>query len=951
MKRKIQKIIICIGFLTALSLAAIFTACDMVRIEDPALTDGSRSGSKELSEKERDELEKTGHFLKLVNMPLNTQTPNVFSVSVANSASPIGKLNKDNLIYIYKETDTCTVYLPLVYNDDAEFWETGFFYTAFTIHVDAVTKYIVDVSDRFLVSYTDGRGTANVNNLPTSSAPILDPRYLTVFNLPASTSIHNFSKVAVHNQAGAVAKCNEYSQIVLSVNDNLAVAKIPLHYNSVDQIFSETGVFYVVFDINVDAETRYTVVLDDQVKVTFINGNGYLDILNIPDKPVPYLTIKELPLNATKYHLSNVDISNLAESVAGCSNYKNIIVLKDKDFLTFLIPLSSSNGGYFQDSGRFAVTFTFNIDIDTQFIYEKKDNLILPFTNGSAEFSILSFYGAFEASLLNPNDTTKPVIKAGSLFDINGNRITVQSNTQIDTLTPNSSCFMYLYAYVADSDVFYEFSTTAPTYNSKRRGWYNGARRALWKMIYIKSSNSFILKTSMKEGEDAFPHFGMHGLSITDHADYNQLTESKLKVKVIYGGSNPPAQTISLDPGVYVIELVGAAGGIGRAFNGTGGAGGHGGCVREILTLNSKTDFTAFTGSAGAHAPAAPTHNNFGIVTTKNYYAYTVQNVLHGYTTTPEIVSNSFIQSDTVFPTVGVYGVHDLMSGGGGGGGGSGTFLYSPGANYLLIAGGGGGGSGGSYLTPGGGGGSGGTIGPGAGGGGSGSLSQSSPVGTSNWSSPGGLGGAGGGYNGGKAGSVANSGGSAETVLSSNSYLAGGAGTASYNAASLTTFYYSFTLFDTTLSLPCIPTLYVTSTGPIAAASQRSQTTSNKLVSVRTMFSVSGNSGSGGSVSVTSYPPGPQEWLNTIGIGGQGASSLPLSAVSINGSLSSTVSEPGRYNSDWNYYNDKYNSTISWTLGEPQPAQPGGHGGNNRNSTRGYGTMNGEGSIVIHKIY
>jgi len=887
----------------------------------------SPSVNIELTEIERDEIEKTGHYLKLINLPLNTQAMNVFSVSVANSSSAVANLNKNKPVMIFRENNSCSLYLPLVYDNDNDFLETGSFFTAFTIHVDAVTKFIVNLNDRFLVSYSDGRGQADVSNLPSKALVIDEPHYLTISNLPLSVSIYNFEGVYILNQSGVVARCADYSQIVLSTVEKSVTAQIPLFYNSINQIFNGNGVFYVSFDINIDAETRFTIFPDDKVKVTFINGNGFLDINNVPNNPIPYLSIKGLPLNATKKQISNVNVYNLARSVAECAEYKDIIVVKEYDLLTFLVPLSYSDGGFFLDSGRFVITFTFNIDIDTQIVYSRDDNLIVSFINGSAEFDINSFYGFFDAVLTNMNNSDKPIIKAGSSFDVNGNRCIVKNDTFVNALTPSSSCLLFLYVYYADNEFFYEFSSTVPVYNSKYKGWYNGKRRALWKMIFLYNSNpsEFLFKTYVN---DSFPQFNK---SVLSDSDYSQLTAAKLVVKSIDGAGNPAADSFTLDPGVYVVELKGAGGGAGRSYISTS-IGGTGGFIREIFTLNSTTSFTAFTGSGGGAAPAVSTSGTFNIVTTINAYDYRLNAGSMGNGT--YVSDLKYVSSNEVVNSMTINNTNSSMSGGGGGGGGSGSFLYSSGSNgnYLLLAGGGGGGSGGSYLTPGGAGGAGGSFGPGAGGGRSGSFSQTSDVGNGNFSSPGGPGGQGGGFGGGIGGvistAVSGNGGDSLSFLSSNTFTLGGSGVPSYTSSDFNIMpYVSFACYP--LSESGKP---YTSTPPYAVSD-------NKALSVRTNFTFSGNSGSGGNAATLTFSMGPQVWLDSNSAGGSGASPLPLINIFITGTYDRPPYKPA-------------NTDLTLTIGLPRPGQGGSHGGNNRNSTKGGGAGSGAaGSVIIRKIY
>jgi len=922
MKKKMQKIILCIGILAALFVSAFFVStCDMVGIDKSnGFGKDLGSDSREISAEERDELEKNGHFLKIVNMPVNTQVPNVFSVSVANSASAIAKLNSKNIIYIFRETNpkgekvSSTVYLPLVYNNDSEFIETGSFYTAFTIHVDALVKYIVDISEQFIVSYTDGRGTADVNKLPTYSNFSPEPRYLTIFNLPSSVSVYNFSGVSVRNQVGDVAKCKDYSQIVLSVKDNFATAKIPLHYNSVDKLFTETGVFYVLFDINVDIETRYTLTLDDQVKVSFINGNGFLDILNIPDKPIPYLIIKELPLTATKQQLSSVSVYNSANTVATCVDYKTISVLKDDNYTTFLIPLTSSSGDYFNNTGRFGVSFTIYVDYETQYIFTNEDKLILPFYNGSAEFGIESFFGYFKASLVNSdlNDTGSPIIAVDSSFDVNGTLVNIDHNLHFDDLTPSTSGMIYLYAFNMDGEVFYEFSSTKPKYNQKKKGWYNGNKRALWKMVYIRSTNYFIFKTYI---EDNFPQFETYSFNINQETDYNPIVSGKTLSKSIDGNSNLPAENFSLDPGLYFVTLKGGGGGNGSMG---GGAGGQGGIIRELVSLNEKTTFTGFTGSGGKTASSCSPSGNFVIVTTSNSIVYTYTHFTNSGSSGPgsgdriSAVSCSY-SNDYIDGNITVSGVSSSSAGGAGGGGGSGTFLLSSSSlgNYFLVAGGGGGGSGGSWISPGGGGGSGGTIGPGGSGGASGWLSTSDSLNKFSWNSSSCSGGAGGGYGGTDYNPI--------SFYSTTSTISGGGGAGSYSSGNfsisaplLTHYEIGSITFNKNSSNP---TFVSSSLGnPVTV------TSSYPSFSVRTSYSFTNASAGSGT---TYFPSG--NYISSNNAVARGGSAPALSGVSVSGR---TVSIGGR-----------------------KDGNAGEKGGNNRNNDKGYGTNAAEaGSITVYKI-
>jgi hypothetical protein len=670
------------------------------------------------TENERDDYENNGRYLKLTCLPPNTHANNVFSVLIANSSSQIAKLDKNNPVYVYKEKDfTSTVYLPLVYNNDRDFIETGSFYAAFTVHVDAVNKYAVDLSDKILVQFTEGRGTFDVRNIPSVSSAEL--RYLTVVNLPSGFVAQGVSQVNVHNMYSPVASCQDYSLVEVSASGGSASVKIPLHFiDSQDSVFTSSGSFFVSFDLYFDAVTHYTVSFQDRVSVNFINGNGFLDINNLTADNVPYLSIIGLPVNTTNKHFSNVSVYNKTGSVASCGNINNIAIVKYPTHSTALIPLSYRGNDYFRDTGVFIITFTVNIDALTQISYSREDSLMLNFFNGSASFDYLTALGFFSGELVNPNDLEPPVIKNGSSFDVNGSIYRASDDIVIDSFITSYNCVTYLYAYRVENEVFFEYSSVTPVFNSSKKGYYNGNKRALWKMLLLT-----VPPANPLDSPQNFFLFKKYIYDEWSHLDYfvinNQFLINSLKgtapVYSLSGENNPTPASVTLEPGIYMVSLTGAGGGSSYYHNvnsvvinpdlnnkyyilnsfttypnnrsrsnnvfspdnylplAEAVQGGDGGTVTEILVVTSATTFTSFTGSGGTSSSKSNQEND------------------------PPLLSS------------------------GGGGGGSGAFLYSA-QGYFLCAGGGAGAPGISSLSPAGGGGLGGSIGPGGGGGGSGHL-------------------------------------------------------------------------------------------------------------------------------------------------------------------------------------------------------------------------------------
>jgi hypothetical protein len=997
---------------------------------------GSGDSSLFLSEQERDELEKYGHFLKITHMPVNTQTANITSVQIANAAAAIAKLNKNEQVRIFTEKDSATVYLPLAYNDDIEFIETGSFYTAFTIHIDALTNYILVLTDKILVPFTEGRGTLDIRTLPyrgpggdahrylviynlpphllaqnvsnvmihnqtspvaqcenygfldvssfggsaTLSVPLafIDPpsmftgtgsfyvafdinidaltrytvtaqdrvlvpfnngtgylnvndlptpqgaehRYLTIINLPSTLLPHNVSNVMIHNQTGPIAKCEDYSLLEISASDDKSSLRIPLVLNNPSSMFTGTGNFLVTFDINIDAETRFTAVTDDQILVYFNNGNGSLDILNLPEKSIPYLTIQGLPYYTTKAQISGVSVYNLVGSVASCNDINAIVVSKnDNDNnSTAKIPLSYSSGDdYFRDTGRFAVTFTVNVDIDNQFIISRDDNIYLEFSNGSAFLDIENLFGFFDAELANPSDTAALIIKGGSSFDIDGYRHTVPNNLNVPAYVPNNSCVLFLYAFRSGTYVFYEYSSTAPNYNPAKGGYYNGNGRALWKMFYLSDGQQFLFKTYI---DDTFPQFGKFVLS---DIDFNLLTSSLSAYFAMDGANNPEPATITLQPGVYLAKLVGCgggsgAGGINNSIISQPSGGGDGGSIIELFTIETPATFTAYTGTGGFAAPQ-PTSPDSAI----SIYALPLNSLLYS----AGRISASYSSSWAL--------IHDFFlssSGGGGGGGGAGTFLYSD-NGYFLCAGGGGGGSGASGLTTGGGGGAGGALGPGGGGGAAGSRAR---------------GGTGGGRNGG--------GGGGETSISGGNGLAiPPTSTGFINGGQ-----YTHTSIVLSLSSPVI-SITISGGGPDAGDRWEEYFNVNAYSSFKAVIPETVDSGSGGNTAIAEFYSLPNAWANTKGANGNGASAPSLNPIT--GSWPPYVPSQS--------FSAGYDpSTVLSPLLLPNlttispPAiirgSNGSPGGNNRNSSRGGGAPGGSvsnnlpsngsaGSLTIYKLY
>jgi len=586
-----------------LLLPALLPSCDMFSFPDlpDALPDAvaqpeadsgdaaARSGMHVLSDAERDELERTGHFLKLVNMPRNTQSANVSSVLVAHGAANIGKLNAKDAVKIYRGNGVNTVYLPLIYNDGSDFAEYGSFYVAFTIHVDAITSFVVAISDKILVEFEDGRGSLDVLTIPANGPA--DRRYLTFYGLPPNVQAQNVSKVFIYNQAGAIAQCEDYDQLSISNSMSGSTLRIPLSYIKPPGLFTETGSFYVSFDINVDAVTRFVIADKDRLLVNFVNGNGALYADDLPiAPPLPFLTVKSLPRHAVRQNFSNVFLYNTAGKVAQCANVNDIIVSRDALSATAYIPLvySSDTSEYFYDSGYFIVSLTVTVDALSQIIINQSDNFLLQFVNGSGACDLSDRFGFFSGGLANESNTAAPIVAKDTTFEMNGTYFKLKNNTPVKNSPPSASSVVYVYASQNYTEAEFEYSTVAPTYVSSRKAYYSGDKRCLWKLIYFKDTpDIYAAKTYIEK--DLLP------TGLARYPISNRSFAVGTSVYSLSGASNPAPATVTLQPGAYVFIAIGAGGGPG----GSGGGGGAGGSACELVLLGEATAFTAFAGSGG----------------------------------------------------------------------------------------------------------------------------------------------------------------------------------------------------------------------------------------------------------------------------------------------------------------------------------------------------------------
>jgi|GEM_PF-4905244 len=652
-----------------------------------------------------------GGFLAITNLPAHIQMHNIGNIAVWNQAGAIGRIRDYGDVRIDVWGDYATVYIPLTYaaSPNEAFTQTGMFYVSFDLNIDAVTRISVQRSDRVLVRFLDGRGELNVNDIPPPQDSPDTRTFLAITNLPTHIQNPNITNVEVWNQAGVVGRFGNDGQVRINVWGDFASLYVPLTYAASNAIFSQTGMFYVSFDLNIDAVTRISVQRSDGVLVRFFDGNATLDILSLPvtaDPVIPRLTITGLPLNTETHHFSNIFLYNREGKVARADN-SGITVERGVTDVTAEIPLARVNGGdRFRDTGQFVVTFTVTVDLFVQITRTYEDGFAVDFTGGFGLVALASNLGYFSGGLVNPYDIYAPVIRAGTRLEIN--RSFVQ--TWLDTPARRApsiqrTSLAFVYAVMMPWGVDFEYCAVAPIFDPARNGYYSGDRRALFRFIYLMETpaSRYVAKTFIS---DSWPDLFYHTLAAatTQALASNRSTAGLTRAQYFSGFGNPFATERRLAPGAYIFVLRGAGGGAGgdgggiTPLQGIVSGGGDGGFVAELVIIPNYATFTFFAGQGGNSAVTfAPLHNSQGGLTMRR----------------PGGAGGGGGSGSSVhiLPSLSFPHGYFLCAGGGGGAGGTAFHLYSnhggSGTGQLATSGGGGGGAGGAG-GPGGGGGSGG---------------------------------------------------------------------------------------------------------------------------------------------------------------------------------------------------------------------------------------------------
>jgi len=97
--------------------------------------------------------------------------------------------------------------------------------------------------------------------------------------------------------------------------------------------------------------------------------------------------------------------------------------------------------------------------------------------------------GAEVCRLTNWDNTSEPLVAAGSRFELNGSFFEVITDEAIlGWAGISDGATAYVYATPSGSTAAFSYSSTAPAWDSAKGGWFNGTARALFKLYRTSST-------------------------------------------------------------------------------------------------------------------------------------------------------------------------------------------------------------------------------------------------------------------------------------------------------------------------------------------------------------------------------------------------------------------------------------------------------------------------------
>jgi hypothetical protein len=341
-------------------------------------------------EKQIEDIIASGGYIRFFNLARTVSSSKFSSISVSNSSRVVARCADYARIAVRKNVLDAEAFVPLTAaSSDLSFTETGSYYTAFTVQIDALTEIRVPASLKALYDYIDGVTDIDVTRTPSApDAPPTAPHSLTITGLPLTTNPSNFVDVLVHNSQGVVAKCADYMQITVAPFVGGRAAIIPLVYDNSGsfngQPFSDSGDFIVTFSFFADAFYNIVITAENNLVVSFTGGSGAADVDGIPPAPHNYLTITNLPANLQELNIAEVFVWNQAGKVGQCRDYGKLIITNYGPTTTLRVPLGyTALDQTFLETGDYYVSFDLNVDALTRIHITQTEKVLAAFTGGN----------------------------------------------------------------------------------------------------------------------------------------------------------------------------------------------------------------------------------------------------------------------------------------------------------------------------------------------------------------------------------------------------------------------------------------------------------------------------------------------------------------------------------------------------------------------------------------
>ena len=351
---------------------------------------GSGSGSFDISDIPSLPLEKRS-YLTLTGLPSNTLPRHFSDVTLWSSSGRVATIRDSGEIMISVSGNSATARIPLMLQSSGDwFRDSGVFILSFDLNIDALTRITLTRERAVSVILVLGNGSLDILNIPD---PIQERRpYLAVTGLPPNTLPAHFSDFALWNSSGRIARIGNHEDITVSTSGDSAMAKIPLTRQTSDEWFRDSGVFFLSFDISVDALTRITLTRERSVSVLLTSGSGSFSISDIPAPPqvqIPYLTLMGLPPNTQPEHFSDIALWNTVGRVARIGDHGGITISAYGNSSTAIIPLTRQNSDeWFRDSGVFILSFDLNVDALTRINLTRERGISVSLNSGNGSFDL-----------------------------------------------------------------------------------------------------------------------------------------------------------------------------------------------------------------------------------------------------------------------------------------------------------------------------------------------------------------------------------------------------------------------------------------------------------------------------------------------------------------------------------------------------------------------------------